>query len=62
MPDKDFNLFLLEINSRPGMNAPLYHWGDLSNFSNSLLKKTIDVENNNKTNISNKEDGFIFIK
>jgi hypothetical protein len=61
MPDKDFKLYLLEINSRPGMNAPTYHWGDLNNFTNSLMNKTVDVVNHGKKDIINKK-GFILIK
>jgi len=61
MPDRDFNLHLLEINGRPGMNAPLYHWKSLKNFANSLLNKTSDVLfKNKKTPLSKK--GFILIK
>lgn len=61
MPDRDFNLHLLEINGRPGMNAPKYHWKSLKNFANSLLNKTSDVLFKNKKNPVSKK-GFILIK
>ena len=61
MPDENFNLFLLEINGRPGMNAPSYHWKTLENFTNSLLNKTVDVVNTNKRNVINRK-GFKLIK
>jgi len=61
MPDSNFKLYLLEINARPGMNAPMYHWKGLKNFANSLLNKTSDVIfKNKKTPLSRK--GFILIK
>jgi hypothetical protein len=43
MPDSEFKLHLLEINSSPGLNAPSYHWGTLDYFVNSLLHRTVDV-------------------
>lgn len=45
MPDSEFKLHLLEINSSPGLNAPSYHWGTLDYFVNSLLHRTVDVLN-----------------
>ena len=61
MPDSEFKLYLLEINSSPGLNAPSYHWGQLNDFANSLLNKTVDVINGkNKESANNK--GFILIK
>ena len=59
MPDSKWKLYLLEINGKPGMNAPGYHWGGLTNFTNSLinvsnLKDLKDFNSNKK--------GFILIK
>lgn len=71
MPDINWKLYLLEVNGRPGMNAPQYHWGNLMDFTNSLLNKTSERLNKtpgrlNKTN-KNKEynvskKGFILIQ
>jgi len=58
MPDDNFNLYLLEINAFPGMNAPEYHWNGLDNYLKSLLNKTVDVIN--KKDLNN--NGFILIK
>jgi len=61
MPDSEFKLYLLEINSSPGLNAPSYHWGQLDDFANSLLNRTVDViTGKNKDHVNNK--GFILIK
>jgi hypothetical protein len=60
MPDSEFNLHLLEINASPGLNAPSYHWGQLDDFVNSLLNKTVDVVNG--TNKYKSKGGFILIK
>jgi hypothetical protein len=61
MPDENWKLYLLEVNGKPGMNAPSYHWGNLLNFTNSLLNKTTDLVYKNKNKlISNK--GFILVK
>lgn len=59
MPDAHFNLYLLEVNARPGMNAPNYHWGNLQYFADSLLDKTMDMVygKNKKLN----KNGFILI-
>lgn len=61
MPDEDFKLYLLEINGRPGMNAPMYHWKGLKNFTNSLINKTSDLVFKNKRTPLSKR-GFILIK
>jgi hypothetical protein len=61
MPDSDFKLFLLEINGRPGMNAPMYHWKSLKNFSNSMMNKTSDLILKDKNSPISKK-GFILIK
>jgi hypothetical protein len=41
MPDINWKLFLLEINGKPGMNAPSYHWKGLKDFAKSIISKTI---------------------
>ena len=58
MPDDNFNLYLLEINAFPGMNAPEYHWNGLDNYLKSLLNKTSDIINKKDSN----NKGFILIK
>ena len=60
MPDTFFKLILLEINGRPGMNAPLYHWKSLHNFANGITNRTSGVINND--NNDNNTNGFILIK
>ena len=55
MPDKNWKLYLLEINGKPGMNAPSYHWGGLTNFTNSMME-----ELNSSNSLPNKK-GFILI-
>jgi hypothetical protein len=54
MPDENWKLYLLEINGKPGMNAPSYHWGGLGNFTNSMMDKLTNVNSTNKK-------GFILI-
>jgi hypothetical protein len=54
MPDENWKLYLLEINGKPGMNAPSYHWGGLSNFTNSMMDKLTNVKSVNKK-------GFVLI-
>ena len=39
MPDQNWKLFLLEINGKPGMNAPSYNWGSLQNFTTSMIQQ-----------------------
>jgi len=39
MPDQNWKLFLLEINGKPGMNAPSYNWGSLQNFTTSMMQQ-----------------------
>jgi hypothetical protein len=38
MPDKNWKLYLLEINGKPGMNAPSYRWGGLKKFTGTFMK------------------------
>ena len=61
MPDVDFHLHLLEINGSPGLNAPFYHWKNLDKFAESILSRTSDLINGNKTK-NNFGKGFILIK
>ena len=58
MPDEHWKLFLLEINGKPGMNAPTYHWGgNIKDYTDSLVEKVIDLKTKNK-----KKGRFIQIK
>ena len=62
MPDENWKLYLLEINGKPGMNAPSYHWGNLLNFTNSLLNKTSDLIYKNNLIVNNNVKGFVLVK
>jgi hypothetical protein len=57
MPDDNWKLYLLEINGKPGMNAPSFNWGGLKNFTTSMMEKLIKGKNNEKN-----KKGFIKIK
>ena len=39
MPDENWKLLLLEINGKPGMNAPSYNWGSLKDFTKSMMQQ-----------------------
>jgi len=62
MPDKNWKLYLLEINGKPGMNAPTYHWGgNIKDYTFNLMKKLLNKKEKLKT--KNKKNGtFIAIK
>ena len=45
MPDENWKLFLLEINGRPGMNAPGYNWGGLTLFTRSMMERLYNIKN-----------------
>ena len=47
MPDKNWKLYLLEINGKPGMNAPSYNWGGLDNFTNSMMERVYSKKSKN---------------
>ena len=55
MPDENWRLFLLEINGRPGMNAPNYNWNGLGKYTDTMLERL-----NGKT-FNNYRKGFIKI-
>jgi len=65
MPNINWKLYLLEVNGKPGMNAPSYHWGGLTDFTNSLMEETSDklykFKNKNKKDVKSIK-GFIPIK
>jgi hypothetical protein len=48
MPDKDWNLFILEINGKPGMNAPGYTWKGLDKFTTSMMESLIKTTGTSK--------------
>jgi hypothetical protein len=66
MPDSRWKIFLLEVNGKPGMNAPSYQWGGtLKDYTDSLLNNILNDKNNKngkkyKNNKNNK--GFILVK
>ena len=62
MPDSHWKLYLLEINGKPGMNAPLYHWGGnikdyTYNLMDSLLKSEKDKKEPSRKTTKNKKNG-----
>jgi len=58
MPNEKWKLYLLEINGRPGMNAPNYHWGgNLKDYTDSLVENLI-----REKKIKNKNKNIIKIK
>lgn len=54
MPDENWKLYILEINGKPGMNAPGYTWKGLEKFTTSMMETLIKKVKNKK--------GFINIK
>ena len=55
MPDENWRLFLLEINGRPGMNAPSYNWNGLGKYTDSMIERL------NGKSFFNHRKGFIKI-
>jgi hypothetical protein len=55
MPDENWRLFLLEINGRPGMNAPNYNWNGLGKYTDTMLERL------NGKSFFNHRKGFIKI-
>jgi len=42
MPDDKWKIYLLEVNGKPGMNAPSYQWGGtLKDYTDSLLENIL---------------------
>jgi len=56
MPDENWKLFLLEINGKPGMNAPSYNWKGLDKYTSSMMK--IVTREKKKS----KKGGFLLVK
>jgi hypothetical protein len=39
MPDENWKLILLEINGKPGMNAPNYNWNGLDDYTSKMVER-----------------------